>query len=105
VDRQKSALVVGIGLDWRYREPCLSNSSGRPSSTTISKLVCELRIEAFTVAVPLRVAWHDVGRVCSDERNPSLQRLGDEFRTIVGTNMRREAVKDEEIGQDGVCEK
>ncbi len=66
---------------------------------TIEQLVAQARVEAFDKAVLPWAPRCDVGGLCADGADPLLHRLGNEFWTIVGTDVRRHAAQDEQVRQ------
>ncbi len=71
----------------------------RVKDFSIKQFIPELGVEAFAIPVFLWAPRHNVSRLGTDKRNPFPQSLGDKFQAIVGTNMRRNAAQDEEIGE------
>ena len=65
----------------------------------IQKFLSEFRVEALVGAVSPRTAWLDIMRLDADPSKPATHVARDELRPIVGTNMFRPAVFDEEISK------
>ena len=65
----------------------------------VQQLVSEFRVEALAIAVLPRTSWLYVKRLDTDPSKPASHVLRDELRPIVGTNMVRRAVFDEEISE------
>jgi hypothetical protein len=65
----------------------------------IEQFVAHSGIEAFNVSVLPRIAWCDAGSLRSNGVYPCLYSLGDELRTIVGTNKAWHATQNEQIRQ------
>jgi len=66
----------------------------------IEQFVTELRVEALAIAIFPRTAGHDVGGFGTDRSDPFAERLGNEFRPIVGSNVLGDATQDKQIGQN-----
>lgn len=71
----------------------------RVEDFTVEQFVTELRVEALAIAVFPRTARHDVGGLGTHRRDPFPQRLGDELRPVVGTNMGGNAPQNEQVGK------
>ena len=69
----------------------------RREDFAVEQLVPELRIQALAVAVFPWAARLDVERLHADAAEPFAHRYGGELRAIVGANMLRRAVSDEDI--------
>ena len=72
----------------------------RGEDLAVEEFVTQARIEALDVAVLPRTARGDEGGFRPDGRDPILDGLGHELRTIVRTDIAGYAAQDEEIGQD-----
>src|SRR5918993_5315150 len=66
----------------------------------IEQLVPEPGVEALDEAVLPRAARGDVGGLGTHGRDPFLDGLGHELRSVVGADVAQHAAQDEEIGQD-----
>ena len=63
----------------------------RVEDFAIEQFVTKLRVEAFAIAIFPRTAGHDVGGLGTDSGDPFTQRLGDELRAVVGSNVAGDA--------------
>src|SRR3954468_5839 len=66
----------------------------------VEQLVAEPGVEALDEAVLPGAARGDVGGLGTHRRDPCLDRLGHELRSVVGADVARHTAQDEEIGQD-----
>src|SRR5262249_1782624 len=65
----------------------------------VEQLVAQPGIKTLDEAVLPGAAGRDVGRLCPDGADPLLDRLGNELRAVIGTDMPRNAAKDEQVGE------
>ena len=72
----------------------------RVEDFAIEQFVTKLRVEALAIAIFPRTAGHDVGGLGTDSGDPFTQRLGDELRAVVGSNVAGDAAQDEQIGNN-----
>jgi len=83
--------------------PCLDDDLGFGEAVedlAVEQFVTKLRVEALAIAVLPRASRFDERGLCADSDDPLAHRLGDELRTIVGTNMTRRTAQDEQVRQD-----
>jgi len=83
--------------------PALDDNSGlseRVEDFAVEQLVAKARVEALDVAVLPRTAPLDVSGLGAGNRDPFLHGLGHELRSVVGANVRGNAMQDEEVGQN-----
>src|SRR5262245_66678236 len=66
----------------------------------VEQLIAQASVEALDVAVLPGAAPFDVGGLGTDNRDPVLYRLGDEFRSVVGPDVSGNAAQDEQVGQN-----
>jgi hypothetical protein len=66
----------------------------------VEQLIAKAGVEALDVAVLPGAAVFDVGGLGTDNRDPFLQCLGDELRSVVGPDVSRNAPQDEELGEN-----
>src|SRR2546429_4186133 len=66
----------------------------------VEQLIAKAGVEALDVAVLPRAAPLDVGGLGTDSRDPFLHGLGDELRSVVGSDVSGDAPQDEEVGQN-----
>jgi hypothetical protein len=59
----------------------------------VQALVTQRPVEALAKAVLPRVAWIDVECRCVAQREPALNRLGDELRAVVAAKVGRRSVR------------
>jgi hypothetical protein len=64
----------------------------------VEQLVAQARVEALDEAVLPRAARGDVGGPGTHGRDPSLDRLGDELRPVIGADVLGHAAQDEQVG-------
>lgn len=82
--------------------PSLDDDPGLLQSVedlAIEQFIAQAGVEALNVAVLPGTARRDIGCLCTDRGDPVLDRLYNELRAIVGTDIARNASQDEEIGQ------
>ena len=82
--------------------PALDDDLGLPQRVedlAVEQFVPQSGVEALDVAVLPRTARRDVGGLGTDRADPLLQRLGDELRPVVRTNVPGHAAQDEQIRQ------
>ena len=80
--------------------PCFDHDLGLLQGVedlAVQQLVTQLAIEALAVAVLPWAAWLDVGRFRPHGFDPVAERLGDELRPVVGTDVGRHPAKDEQV--------
>ena len=73
--------------------------SQRREDLAVEKLVPQLRVQALAVAVLPWTSRFDVERLDADPTEPVSHVDRDELRAVVGANVLRRSVRDEEIGQ------
>lgn len=72
----------------------------RVENLPVEQLVSEPGIKALDVAVLPRAARRDVGRLRPNSGNPRLNRLSDELRAIVRSNVSWDTAHDEQFAED-----
>ena len=77
---------------------CLSQ---RVKDFAIQKFIAKPGVERLDEAVLPRTAWRDVGCLRADCGDPVLLRLCDELRAVVGTDVPRHALQDEQVADRG----
>ena len=65
----------------------------------VEQFVAQVAVEAFAVAILPRATGFDVGRLRTDGGNPVPQASGDEFWTIVGSDIGWRPLQDHQIRQ------
>ncbi|AGK56913.1 Transposase IS3/IS911 family protein [Hyphomicrobium denitrificans 1NES1] len=71
----------------------------RREDLAIEKLVAELRVQPFAIAIPPRASRFDVERLDADPAEPLTHADRNKFWAVVGANVLRRSVCDEEVGQ------
>jgi len=69
----------------------------RVEDLAVEKLIAQACIEALDEAILPRAAGHDVSGLCTDSADPLLHGLGDELRTVVGTDVLGNPAQDEQV--------
>src|ERR1700730_632235 len=80
--------------------PTLDDDLGlaqRVEDLAVEELIAQARVETLDEAVLPWAARGDVGGLSADGADPLLHGLGDELRTIVGTDMAGNTAQDEQI--------
>ena len=83
--------------------PALDDDLGLAQSVedlAVEQLIAKASVEALDVAVLPRAAALDVSGLGTDSRDPFLHGLGDELRSVVGSDVSGDAPQDEEVGQN-----
>ena len=65
----------------------------------VEQFVTQFTVEAFAIAVLPWASRFDVSGLGSDRSNPIPESLSDKLRAVVGTYMRRNAPRDEQLAQ------
>ena len=66
---------------------------------SVQELVAEPGIEALTVSVLPRRSWFDVGGLGTDSLDPLPDRIRDELRSVIRSDVGRDTPDDEQVGQ------
>jgi hypothetical protein len=72
----------------------------RVEDLPVQQLVAKPGVEGFYEAILPRAPGHDVGGLRPNASNPLLHCLGDELGAVIGTDMARDATKDEQTRQN-----
>src|SRR5262249_28390532 len=76
---------------------CLAQSE---EDFAVEQFVAQAGVEALDVAVLPRAPSVDVSGLGTDRRDPAVHGLGDELRSVVGTDVSGNATQDEEVAQN-----
>ena len=91
--RSDGIVVTSPVLDQDFR------LTQRREDLAVEKLVSQLRVQALAVAVLPWTSRFDVERLDADPAEPVTNVARDELRAVIGANVLRRPVGDEEIGQ------